>query len=61
MTDPESLARARAEFSEATGGQKDLDFAFREHLTLDACADMTYLGYVIQESLRLNPVATATS
>lgn len=34
MTDPESLARARAEFEIIREGEKNLDKAFREKLTL---------------------------
>ena len=28
-----------------------------EELSLEHCYDMTYMGYVMQETLRLNPVA----
>lgn len=55
MTDPASLKRARAEFSSCSSSSK------MDSLTYENCADLTYLGYVIQESLRLNPPASGTS
>ena len=54
MTDTESLKRVRAEFN-------SLNLAISDGMTLESCSDLTYLGYVIQEALRLNPVAPMTS
>ena len=61
MTDPESLARARAEFDALVAKEKDMEAAFKKNLTLEACSELTYMGYVIQEALRLNPAAIHTS
>ena len=55
MTDEESLERTRAEFSSLQGSGVD------DRLTFDNLSELNYLGYVIQESLRLSPPATATS
>jgi cytochrome P450 len=65
-TDKQSLARVRAEFDQAT---KDVvrsdtdshDSKLKKVVTMDTCGDMSYLGYVIQESLRLMPVAPVTA
>ena len=61
MTDLESLARARAEFDALVAKEKDMEAAFKKNLTLEACSELTYMGYVIQEALRLNPAAIHTS
>ena len=61
MTDPESLARARAEFDPFKEGEDDIEKIFRDVLTLEKSGDLTYLGYCIQESLRINPVSVGTS
>ena len=55
MTDKESLERTRAEFEQLDGSTVE------DKLTFESLSDLTYLGYVIQESLRLNPPATHTS
>jgi len=60
MTDASSLERVRAEF-DALHDHSSVKFALADSLTLASCSDLTYLGYVIQESLRLNPVAPMTS
>ena len=61
MTDPDSLARVRAEFDSLKGDETDFEKAFRDILTLEATGDLTYLGYVIHETLRINPVGVATT
>lgn len=65
-TNKASLARVRAEFESTVveaGSSKDKPRKeiFEHDLTLEACHDLTYLGYVIQEVLRVNPIAPATS
>ena len=44
MTDPDSLARVRAEFDSLKGDETDFEKAFRDILTLEATGDLTYLG-----------------
>lgn len=63
MTTPESMARARAEFNPLLGkdGMSAVKSALTEKLSIDSCADLTFLGYVIQEALRRNPVAPVSS
>ena len=61
MTDPQSLARARAEFDSIKEGESDLERAFKDILTLEKAGELIYMGYCIQEALRLNPVATVTA
>jgi cytochrome P450 len=65
-TNKASLERVRAEFESTVveaGSSKDkpVKEMLKHDLTLEACSDLTYLGYVIQESLRVNPTAPATS
>lgn len=66
-TNKASLERVRAEFESAViggaGASKDRSVKeiLKEDLTLEACSDLTYLGYVIQETLRVNPTGPATS
>ena len=58
MTDPESLARVRTEVETAF---KSSDLSYDEFITkdlsLDFFSDLNYLSQVIQEALRLSPVA----
>ena len=62
MTDPESLARVRAEFDPYTKGREhEVDKVLKDSLNLESCSELTYLGYVIQETLRLSPVAPTSS
>ena len=55
MTDKDSLERTRAECEQLEGS------SIEEKLTLENLSELTYLGYVIQECLRLNSPATGTS
>ena len=61
MTQPEILLRVRNEFEELVGLKADYDPDFKEDLTYEVIRDMKILGYVFQETLRLNPVATQSS
>jgi len=48
MTAPESLARVRAEFDSLLGGKNSAeDKVLKDAITMEACSDMTYLGYVV--------------
>mmetsp|Transcript_2435 Transcript_2435/g.3358 ORF Transcript_2435/g.3358 Transcript_2435/m.3358 type:complete len:178 (-) Transcript_2435:21-554(-) len=59
MTDAESLARVRAEFDAVA---KDCgEQSFKEQLSLERCSELPYLGCVIQEALRVCPVASVSS
>ena len=65
-TDRQSLSRVRDEFDQVA---KEIDFSdavslddkLRKVLTMEACGDMTYLGYVMHEALRISPPAPASS
>ena len=66
-TNPESLARVRAEFDSEIESSRGLAFdsadyvtMLRQDPTLEACSDLTYLSYVIQEALRYNPPVVFT-
>ena len=61
MTQPEILLRVRNEFEELVGLKADYDPDFKEDLTYEVIRDMKILGYVFQETLRLNPVATQST
>ena len=54
------MKRARDEFAEVTGHEGDVDKALKD-FSLDNCYDLTYMGYVMMEALRLNPPAPTTS
>ena len=66
-TNPESLKRVRDEFNSVLReagvdrSSKSLTEILRSDLTMDMCGDLTYLGYVIQEALRLNPPGSNTT
>mmetsp|Transcript_592 Transcript_592/g.770 ORF Transcript_592/g.770 Transcript_592/m.770 type:complete len:105 (-) Transcript_592:388-702(-) len=60
-TSPESLEKVRAEFDPFVKSAGGFEAAFKTELTYETCKDMTYLGYVISESLRYGNVATFTS
>ena len=51
------------EFDTVVNPSKDKKFEdiLRQDITLEACNDMTYLGLVIQETLRVNPVVTIST
>ena len=53
ITNADSLSRVRAEFEEKIDPKVGL--------TIETVSDLTYLGYVLQEALRLNPVANYSS
>ena len=63
MTEPTSMSRVRQEFAHLFGsdGLEDIEQVFKSKLTIDSCSDLNFLGYVIQEALRLNPIAPFTS
>mmetsp|Transcript_35435 Transcript_35435/g.43314 ORF Transcript_35435/g.43314 Transcript_35435/m.43314 type:complete len:97 (-) Transcript_35435:5-295(-) len=61
MTSNESLTRVRAEFEGAVKSEESIEDTLRSGLNLESSSDLTYLGYVIQEALRLNPVAPTSS
>ena len=50
----------RAEFDTVIKPSKDrtIEDILRQEITLESCNDMAYLGYVIHETLRVNPVVT---
>ena len=53
------MARVRAEFDHmlGEGGLSDIDNVFKNSLTIDSCSELDFLGHVIQEALRTNPIA----
>ena len=55
-TNKDSLQRVRAEYDSVVPSQ-DADSEVRRDPTLEECNELTYLGYVIQEALRVNPPA----
>lgn len=58
MTDSVSLKRARDEFDllvSESQRDKDISTVLKNNVTLEKCLELTYLGYVVQETLRLNP------
>jgi len=66
MTEPECLARVRAEFDPLLGsndstGLTNIEEVFKTKLGLDSISDLTYLGFVCQEALRQNPIAPVSS
>ena len=62
-TNKASLERVRAEYNSVIGGPKDepIDEVLRQHTTMENCNELTYLGHVIQECLRINSVAPMSS
>ena len=60
LTDPVSLKRARSEYEQVV---KNLDPSAtqKDRLSFEQLSDLTYMGYVINESLRINPVAVFTT
>ena len=62
-----SLKRVRDEFNEVLKEQgvdrksKSLTDILKNDLTMDMCGELTYLGYVIQEALRMNPPGSNTT
>ena len=62
-TNRASLERVRAEFNSVVDSPKDqpIDEVLRQNVNMETCNELTYLGYVIQESLRINPIAPMTS
>lgn len=62
-TNKASLDRVRAEFEACVGSTKGkpLRAFFKEDMNLENCNELTYLGYVIQETLRMNPIAPLSS
>ena len=65
-TNRANLDRVRAEFEEVAGAQKtkqglDTETVVRDLVTIDNCSDLTFLGYVINEALRVNSPASSSS
>ena len=61
MVDPESLARARAEFDPFVKSAGGYEAAFKEELNYDTISDLKYMSCVFYESLRRGSVASFSS
>lgn len=59
-TNPESLARVRAEFDPIVEKAGSYEAAFKDDLTYDQLRDMNFVTCVFHESLRKNSVANLT-
>ena len=57
------MNRVRAEFDSVIAAEKDkpITEVLKNDLTMEKCNDMTYLGCVIHEALRVNPAVPTTS
>ena len=62
-TNKANLDRVRTEFDQVSETENTLDSEtlVRESVTIDNCSDLTYLGNVINEALRMNPPVGASS
>lgn len=56
-TNKKSLERVRAEYDSVVSSSEGTGSEDRRDPTLEECNELTYLGYVIQEALRVNPPA----
>ena len=56
-TNAASLARVRKEFKQLVDSSLNLqdNAQLEKALSMDVCEDLTYLGYIIQESMRVSP------
>ena len=55
------MKRARSEFNEVSQDNGKVSKSLYEKVNFEVCSDLTYLGNVIMEALRLYPVVTFTS